>query len=547
MFSLKKYFLPIYSADIKQNFLLLAKIDKISFLMMLASLTIGVMFIYGAGRNFDAPASGRWMAQVAWILLGSILYFACLLADYRALANYSWLLFLFGLFLLLMVFISGGKDIGARSVLKLPMANIQVSEFVKPAALIFMSWLLSHPLLHFSRIPLLLVWLGFIAVPCGMIVLQGDVGTALTFVPFSFAILFINGLKWRWILGFFLLIAIVLPIAFSHMKPYQKTRIMVFARQPSQIILKPFSYVDKNGKTKFKYEDWFNKINQSLNITAYAAESLFPSLENCNFHSRIDNFCHKSLNILDILSGNTIPSSQPQKTPDTDKNQGLTSEEEIAAISQYFESNNKTNNDITDNLGSIPATLDINPSNNTVKTEIKTDKVEKNYKEKITWDDWNAKQALYSVGSGRHSGRGYLKGTQHTLGFLPRNVAPTDFIFAVISEETGFLGSFGTIAILIMLIIFTCKTAFNANDLLGASIALGAAVLYTTHAVINIGMCIGLAPIIGIPLPFLSYGGSSIVGMMCIAGLAQSVHVHTIHRTTPYKTQDGNDTEENAQ
>ncbi len=143
----------------------------------------------------------------------------------------------------------------------------------------------------------------------------------------------------------------------------------------------------------------------------------------------------------------------------------------------------------------------------------------------IKLDTWNADQAINSVGSGRIMGTGYMKGRQHTLGFLPRTVAPTDFIFSVIAEESGFIGTVTLITIFTLLIIMTFRTAYLADDAFGTSIAVGAAIIFATHALINIGMCIGLSPIIGIPLPFVSYGGSSIIGMLMIAGLVQSVHI----------------------
>ena len=78
-----------------------------------------------------------------------------------------------------------------------------------------------------------------------------------------------------------------------------------------------------------------------------------------------------------------------------------------------------------------------------------------------------------------------------------------------------------------ILLLTTFRTAFLSNNPFGASIALGAGVLYATHAFINIGMCVEMAPIIGIPLPFVSYGGSCIVTMMMVAGMVQSVHIHS--------------------
>ena len=141
-------------------------------------------------------------------------------------------------------------------------------------------------------------------------------------------------------------------------------------------------------------------------------------------------------------------------------------------------------------------------------------------------DDWNARQALNSVGSGGATGVGYGKGIQHTLGFLPRYVAPTDFIFSVIAEETGFVGCALVLLCELGVILLGCRTAFRSQDAIGSGIALGGATLYATHLLVNVGMNVGWMPIIGIPLPFVSYGGSFMIGIMAMAGLMQSVHTH---------------------
>ena len=141
-------------------------------------------------------------------------------------------------------------------------------------------------------------------------------------------------------------------------------------------------------------------------------------------------------------------------------------------------------------------------------------------------DTWNAEQSLLAVGSGGITGKGYLKGTHHVLGYLPKTVAPTDFIFSVIAEETGFLGSMVLLILLACLILCFCRTALLARNNFGASLALGAAVIIATHVIINIGMTVQAVPIIGIPLPYVSYGGSFMISIMLLSGLVQNVHIH---------------------
>ncbi len=140
--------------------------------------------------------------------------------------------------------------------------------------------------------------------------------------------------------------------------------------------------------------------------------------------------------------------------------------------------------------------------------------------------DWNAHQSLLAVGSGGMWGKGYMKGTQHVLGFLPRTVAPTDFVFSVIAEETGFVGAAGLVCAFGAFIVCCLRTAATASDRLGALLATGVATIFFTHIYVNLGMTIRAAPIIGIPLPFVSYGGSFMISTWICAGLVQSVHAH---------------------
>ena len=157
-------------------------------------------------------------------------------------------------------------------------------------------------------------------------------------------------------------------------------------------------------------------------------------------------------------------------------------------------------------------------------------------------DDWNAIQSLLAVGSGGFSGKGYLKGTQHVLGYLPRTIAPTDFIFSVIAEETGFLGSSMLIALFAGLMLCFCRTALLARDRLGSFLAVGVTIIFATHIVINIAMTIRMGPIIGLPLPFVSYGGSFMLGTMLLAGLVQSVELHRRRRHLRFATAEPEET-----
>lgn len=139
---------------------------------------------------------------------------------------------------------------------------------------------------------------------------------------------------------------------------------------------------------------------------------------------------------------------------------------------------------------------------------------------------WNLSQSLISVGSGGLTGKGWQEGTQAKLGYLPRAVAHNDFIFSVLAEEKGFLGSSFVIALFGVILCNGIRIAGMARDRFGVLLALGVTMIFSVHILVNIGMTIGLMPITGLPLPFLSYGGSFLLSCCLLQGLVQSVYRH---------------------
>jgi len=139
---------------------------------------------------------------------------------------------------------------------------------------------------------------------------------------------------------------------------------------------------------------------------------------------------------------------------------------------------------------------------------------------------YNKEQALISVGSGGLTGKGWRQGTQNSLGYLPRAVAHNDFIFSVYAEEEGFLGSVVVIALYTVVLFSGIKIAGQARDRLGKLLAVGVVAMLFSHIFINIGMNISLMPVTGIPLPLLSYGGSSVICSLIAIGLLQNVYLY---------------------
>jgi rod shape determining protein RodA len=137
-----------------------------------------------------------------------------------------------------------------------------------------------------------------------------------------------------------------------------------------------------------------------------------------------------------------------------------------------------------------------------------------------------SRQALISVGSGGFWGKGWGQGQQTALHFLPPTAAHNDFIFSVIAEEKGFVGSVMVITLYSVVLITGIRIAGQARDRLGKLLAVGVVTLLFGHVFINIGMNIRLMPVTGIPLPLLSYGGSSVICSLIAMGILQNVYIH---------------------
>lgn len=137
---------------------------------------------------------------------------------------------------------------------------------------------------------------------------------------------------------------------------------------------------------------------------------------------------------------------------------------------------------------------------------------------------YNITQAKIALGSGGWTGRGYMQGTQSRLNFLPEK--HTDFIFTTLAEEFGFIGAMTLLSLYMLIIVFCIISAMGNSNRFGALLTLGVAVAFFLFFAVNIAMVTGLAPVVGVPLPLVSYGGSAMLVLMAGFGLVQSAHVH---------------------
>ncbi|MGH1367654.1 MAG: rod shape-determining protein RodA [Maritimibacter sp.] len=133
-------------------------------------------------------------------------------------------------------------------------------------------------------------------------------------------------------------------------------------------------------------------------------------------------------------------------------------------------------------------------------------------------------QSKIALGSGGWTGRGFMQGTQSRLNFLPEK--HTDFIFTTLAEEFGFIGAGSLLALYVAIIVFCVISAMRNADRFGALVTMGIAATFFFFFAVNMSMVMGLAPVVGVPLPLVSYGGSAMLILLIGFGLVQSAHIH---------------------
>lgn len=137
---------------------------------------------------------------------------------------------------------------------------------------------------------------------------------------------------------------------------------------------------------------------------------------------------------------------------------------------------------------------------------------------------YNITQAQIALGSGGWAGKGYMQGTQSRLNFLPEK--HTDFIFTTLAEEFGFVGAISLLSLYVLVLVFCYQSALATKDRFSSLLILGVGGTFSLFFMVNMGMVTGLMPVVGVPLPLVSYGGTAMIILLGAFGLVQSAHIH---------------------
>lgn len=337
----------------------------------LALVLLGTLAV--ASSTYAGGGPALWRNQLLWLFISLIGASIVVAVDYRVWAGTAYVLHAVVIVLLVLVVFFGREVGGNRAWLDLGILRLQPSEMSKWTTCLVVAVYLTRRA-HSSLGMRQLLELGtLIAAPVGLIFMQPDMGTVLTFVPISLAALLMGGVRWRVILSLLLVGLLLIPVGWSFMKDYQKERI---------------------------------------------------------------------LTVFD-----------PERDPS--------------------------------GIG------------------------------------YQVRQSKIAIGSGRLGGKGLFQGTQSQLDFLPAQ--HTDFILSVVAEELGFAGVLSVLGLFYLLFARGIAAAISAQDRLGTYICMLVVAWIAGQMAINVGMVLGRLPTIGVPLPLMSYGGSSLVSTLAAVGLIQNV------------------------
>lgn len=445
---------------------LLANIDWVSILLYLLLVLIGWLNIYAAvydeNHSSILDISQKYGKQLIWIGAAFVLAFLVLLTDSKFFTTFSMVIYGIMIFLLIAVLFFGTETKGARSWFEVGDFRIQPAEFAKFATNLAIAYIMSRHNFKVMRFSSLLTIGLILALPAGLIILQNDTGSALVYSSFIL-VLFREGLH-----GSILLLCFVAAAIF----------IMALLYSPFTVLLVII------GGTLIAFYYYRHDIRELFQIILFIG---------CGFGLFVLIKWMFNLSISDyymLLIVYVITS--------------------ITAIYPIYK--RKMKNMITLLLiswlcvGAAPSVNyafdHLQPHQQDRINELLGIKVDP----KVT--GYNVTQSKIAIGSGGLLGKGFLQGTQTKLNFVPEQ--STDFIFCTVGEEWGFVGSTFVIVLLAVFILRIIKLAERQRSSFSRIYGYGVASILFFHVAVNIGMTIGMAPVIGIPLPFFSYGGSSL-------------------------------------
>jgi rod shape determining protein RodA len=442
-------------------------IDWVIVTLYIILVFFGWMNIYAAVYN-DAHShifdfTQRYGMQMVWIAAAFVLAIMAISIDSRFFTVFAWPLFILGMLMLAAVPFLGKEVNGARSWFEIGPLHLQPSEFVKFGACLALSKYFSGINIKINSTKSLFTIGGIILGPIILIMLQPDMGSALVYLSFTF-VLFREGMP-----GVILFFGFLVAVLFVLTLLYPMTLVL-----PIVIGIALIALFVLNRRYKYPL----------IGLASIGIPLLICWGVKAIFKLKIEFYYFIAISgVIAALTFAII--SFFRKLP----NVGIVSLLLIAGIFFTFSVDY-----VFDNLLAAHQKQRIN-----ILLGKESDPLGAEY---------NVNQSKIAIGSGGLLGKGFLQGTQTKYNFVPEQ--STDFIFCTVGEEWGFAGSLGVLGLFALLLMRLIYLAERQRSVFSRVYGYGVASILFFHVAINVGMTIGLIPVIGIPLPFFSYGGSSL-------------------------------------
>mgnify|MGYP001791738074 FL=1 len=444
-------------------------IDKISILLFLVLIIMGLFNIYAAVYNEDHKEildfSQRYGKQFIWIIAALVIAVFVLIIDNRFYFFFSWFIYGAVMLLLILVLVIGNITYGAKSWFELGGLGLQPSELAKFATALALAGYLNTKRQDLTKLKVIIPAAAIILFPAVLIALQPDMGSAIVFFAL-FIVLFREGMSpYIFVSGLLVIILFFLALLMNSLN----LTILLIA-----IAILLVWFTTRKWKMLF--------IGTAIFILVTGMMYLF------------DRYVFNGLGNEMIIFVSVILSG---------------------VVYAFYIYNKKAISVLIIYLFLVGSILFVNSVGYAFNNLLQPHQKQRvdivlGLKSDLHGTGYNVNQSIISIGSGGFTGKGYLQGTQTKFKFVPKQ--SSDFIFCTVGEEWGFLGSFVVIGIYLTLLLRLIFLAERQRSVFSRIYGYGVVSILFTHFFINIGMAIGLVPVIGIPLPFLSYGGSSLWG-----------------------------------
>lgn len=493
---------------------MIPRLDWLCITAAVGAVLMGILSLYGGGGYGEVLA----IKKTVWLVLGLILMFSLATVNYQRLGFYSVVIYAVGIFLLLLVLIPfiGTKVKGARSWIRFFGFGFQPAEFMKLALVIALSRYIILRESEIGKLKELIIPFLMTIIPVSLIIAQPDLGSAILFLPILFSILFVGGANTNVIFGMTIigLSTMFIPMYLEYQKYILVDDIFELIRGENYRLgqaVKTLNFelwqtIDKAQIGIIEAGNWAEKfISQPENLAAVQNAVQIVLQEQSNFFRDLLN--NDFANIIMIAVG-TLLYGVSLLAAFMSRFRGY---QKLATISLIF----------TLSIGSaftFRKVVNFKPHQVVrIVSFANPDKFPKGA-------GYQLRHALITVGSGQLMGKGMQNGdmTRGETPYLPEWY--NDFIFAVIGEQFGFIGVCITLLLLLTVIVRGILISLQSKDDYGAMLAAGITSLFFFHIMINIGINLGLLPVTGITLTFVSAGGSNLITSFAALGILMNIY-----------------------